>query len=500
MKHDRAHRFVVPLLLPLVLAACAPRGVGEAPPPLVAPQIPASEAVDGAGSAAASIASAQDAASPDALPPAPAEAVERNRGDRSHDRGPGIVLVDEEHDGFVHFGGVLEADLLDYGSDNVRDDGFEMGRAVLRLEGAVDPHWSYRVAGDLVGTDTRGGFEEAWVAWSEERPLRVRAGLLEMPLGFDSAFAEEDLPFGGYGFSSYADLQTDWGAGVDGELDDGLLTYEVLLGAGEGYDLLGNDRDSPRASGRLVAYPFRGTSEVRIADRRIPLDGAFIGFGAAWSPEFRGDFEVATPVENVLFRAEDLRADEARFYHWLFGWDAGPVRLAYEAVLGEVFDQWFGAGSGFFGVDTPGGGEVDLDQVGTWEAGISWMVTGGRYDSRPGRVREFGLPHGKEGPIATVEGHRGHGSSFPTPPWGALELYSRYSNADIDRGFFDAGLASYSYSSQEFRTATLGANWFPTPFHRLGVAVVRTIADQTPAAYGGDDRDTSLLVELEGRF
>jgi len=499
---------LIPLLLPLVLAACASRGVGEAPPPRVAPLASSPVAADDPGSAGEPVPSAQDAASPDvpsprsaAEPAAPTEPAARGR-DRNL---PGFVHADPRRGAFVHLGGVLELDYRDYGSDNVRDDGFDMERAVLRLEGAASPEWSYRFAGDLVGTDTRGGFEEAWVAWSEERSLRVRGGLLEMPLGFDSAFAEEDLPFGGYGFSSYADLQTDWGAGIDGELGDGLLSYEVQVGAGEGFDLLGNYRDSPRASGRLVAYPFRGTSEVRIADRRIPLDGAFIGFGGAWSPEFRGDFEVATPVENVLFRAEDLRADEARFWHWLFGWDAGPVRLAYEAVLGEVFEQWFGSGSGFFGVDTPGGGEVDLDQVGTWEAGISWMVTGERYDSRPGRVREVRLGDYETRHGGTIETSRGREMGFLAPvagerlPW-ALELYSRYSNADIDRGFFDAGLASYSFSSQEFRTATVGANWFANWPYRLGVAVVRTIADQSPAAYGGDDRDTTFQVELELRF
>jgi len=405
---------------------------------------------------------------------------------------------------FVHVGGVIELDYLDYGSENTRDDGFSFARAVVRVEGQVAEEGTFRVAGDLVGVDTEGGLEEAWGAWSPERSFRVRAGLLEMPLGFDATFAEEDLPYGGYGFSSYVDAQTDWGVGLDGELGEGILSYELLLGAGEGYDLLGNRRDDPRASGRIVAYPFRG-ADLELLGADVPAGGAFIGFAASWAPGYRGDFEVATPLRNVLFRAEDLRADEARFWHWLFGWDAGPVRLAYEAVLGEVFEEWFGAGSGFFGVDTPGGGEVDLDQVGTWEAGISWMVTGERYDSRPLRAREVRLGEVETRHGGSIESSRGRESGFlgivegERWPW-ALELYSRYSNADIDRGFFDAGLATYAVSSQEFRAATLGVNWFPNPIHRLGVAVVRTLADQSPAAFGGDDRDTSLQVELEMRF
>jgi len=320
--------------------------------------------------------------------------------------------------------------------------------------------------------------------------------------GFEGGFFEEDLPFGRFGYTSSVVEQADWGVVVDGSTGEGVLEYELGVGVGEGYSLYGDTRDSPRATARFVARPLASSGlALAVPGAALPLGGLFAGFGAAWSPEYRGDFTVVTPMRNELFQVKDLRAEEARFFHATAGWDVGPVRLVYETIFGEVFEQWFGSGSGFFDVDTPTG-KQDFDEVGTWEAGISWAVTGQHYDSRAmAKETAGGFVPSEPKYRGGKKSRRGDGDDDEDDGFeDVVELWFRYSNADIDRAFFDAGLADFDVSSQEFRTAAFGAHWRPSRNVRLSAGVARTIADQTPAQFGGDDRDTSAFLSLSYRF
>jgi len=394
----------------------------------------------------------------------------------------GVVLSNA--DGTTRFclGGVAALDHVQYDSRNARDPGLRLDRAVIRLDGSIEG-FELRVGADLRGIDTRYGLDEAWVSYEVVEPLRVTAGFLEIPLGFDFSFAEEDLPGVGYSVSSFIDGRTDLALRIDGQVGEGLLYYDLTAAAGEGFDLSGQKRESPQFSARLVTYPLRFTEDLPL------LSGLFAGFGISYSPDFHGDFDLATPLRNKVFRVSDLRARRARFYHLTLGADAGPLRIVLEAVPGEVFEEWFGSGSGFFGVDTPQG-KVDIDQVGSWELGLSWMITGERYDSRPFQARKTG---GKATPFPArplFGGDRDHGT-------GALEACFRYSNADIDRKFFQRGLTNDRVSSQEFRILTGALNWYPSPNLRVTVQVVRTIADGYPAVFDSHGRDTSFVFRLQ---
>jgi phosphate-selective porin len=72
----------------------------------------------------------------------------------------------------------------------------------------------------------------------------------------------------------------------------------------------------------------------------------------------------------------------------------------------------------------------------------------------------------------------------------------RYSNADIDRGLFDAGLTTYNPSTQEVRTATLNLNWYPQPGLKITAGWVKTIADHELSTLGETNRDSSYLLRM----
>ena len=403
--------------------------------------------------------------------------------------GEGLVYEIPERSLRLHAGGVLAADHVQYDATNRRDSGPRLDRAVARIDGDLADAWWARIGVDLRGIDTRYGLEEAWIAHRAAPWLRVRAGLFDVPLGFEASFAEEDLPGVGYSFLSFLTTRTDVGVGVDGDLFGGALYYDAVVAAGEGFDLHGNERDSPQLSFRLGARPLQPFTDVHPL-----LGGLFAGLAFAWSPDFHDGLAVSTPLRNELFHAREFRADEARFYHIVAGWDLGPVRVVYEQVPGELFETWFGSGSGFLGVKTPAG-EIDLDEVGGWHVAVAWTLTGEHYDSRPFDLRR----------------NRGRAGAAPARPLfgapeqdgcgiGLIELVAGYANTDIDREFFDSGLAIYAISSQEFRAATFALNWLPVSNLRFSAEVVRVLADQSPSDLNGHGKDLSYVFRAQWAF
>ena len=118
------------------------------------------------------------------------------------------------------------------------------------------------------------------------------------------------------------------------------------------------------------------------------------------------------------------------------------------------------------------------------------MLTGENYDTRPFHQR---WNRREDFPRRPLWGGQKTGI-------GAIEAAVRYSNADIDREFFNQGLTSFSVSSQEFRTFSVALNWYLVRSLRASVQIVRTLADQGPALLAGNNRDTSGLFRLQYCF
>lgn len=182
----------------------------------------------------------------------------------------------------------------------------------------------------------------------------------------------------------------------------------------------------------------------------------------------------------MLFKVPRFEAEESNFLHLGYGADWGPFLFLHEIVRG-----------GYVGIELQQGRETLPDQVTAWSMTGSWMITGESYDLRP-----FHQGGGKD-------------ASFPRQPlWapggrigpGAFELAARYSNGDIDREFFLLGFTNYTTSSQEFRTFAASLSWYPFRNVRAAFEVVRTLADQRPAAFDSHGRDTSYLFRIQYSF
>ena len=168
------------------------------------------------------------------------------------------------------------------------------------------------------------------------------------------------------------------------------------------------------------------------------------------------------PSRSLELHAGGLFA--AYFVHVTTGVDVAWFRFRHEFVVGSLR-----------GVETSQGKMNFLNQITSWSATLSCMLSGEPYDGRP-------LPGGEE---------RGAGS------W---EIALRYANADIDRRFFEFGLTDYDRSSQEFRSFCGAVNWRPLRAVRVTAEGIRTIADQHPSGFGGSGRDTAFVFRVEFRF
>jgi hypothetical protein len=254
---------------------------------------------------------------------------------------------------------------------------------------------------------------------------------------------------------------------ADGEFARGALWYEASYAFGSGFDLEGRTRESPQVTGRLVGHPLAWT-------RNLFLEGTFVGLALAYLPEYEDPIVLATPFESTVFLTQDLDGEDSYFTHVEAGWSAGPVRLGFENVIGEVTNVPIG-----------GGQTLDMDQLTAFSWYGSWFLTGETVHWSRGRWQAPDPEDPGAGPLSGI---------------GPLELAVRYSNGDIDRALFDQGLTTYDPSTQEVRTFSASLNWFPTPGVRTSFGYVGTIADDDLSVFGGTNRDQSLVLRLDLSF
>lgn len=407
----------------------------------------------------------------------------------------GVVFEDAERELRVDLDGRFALDWVQYDSRNQRDSGLRLDRALIGVDASWREVFEARVVADLAGIDTRDGLWEAWASARHGRAVRLSAGLMPLPLGVEHSFREGSRSLVGYpGFPAFLTGRTDVAARLDGELWEGILSYDVSAALGEGFDLLGQRRGDPQLAGRVTTYPFRWVdASLEVGPYEFPLlSGVFASVAYAWTPDYDGELDVSTRLRNDLFDTGRLDGEGSRFLHWGAGIDFGPIRVVHEVVTGSLLD-----------VRAPGGARVDFeDQITSWQLLAAWRITGEPYDSRPFRQRDMRRHPEPRHPLDGEGDERG---------WGMWELAVAYANADIDRDFQDLGFIPVNpnappaedepfSSSQEFRTFSAALNWYPTSYLRVSGEVVRTIADQSPSAFESHGRDTSWLLRVQYTF
>jgi hypothetical protein len=406
----------------------------------------------------------------------------------------GLVWEDAERELSVDVDGLFALDGVQYDERNTRDPQIRLDRALVGGHASWRDTLESRVMFDLAGIDTRDGLWEAWAAARRERVARISLGLLPISLGVEDSFQDGARSLVGYpSFASFLSGRTDLAVQLDGELAEGIFSYDLSYAFGEGFDRFGQRRGDPQLAARAVSYPLRWMDpSIDVGPYHLPLlSGFFVSYGHAWLFDYDAHLDVATPLRNKLFDTERLDGRRAQTWQLGFGIDFGPLRIVHETVKG-----------GISGLLLPSGIREDIedDEITSWHVIVAWRITGEPYDSRPFRQRDLRRPTPPRRPLDGEGEARGIG---------ALEVAVRYANADIDRDFQLFGIIPPNpsgggpenfRSSQEFRAFTFGINWDPTVYLRVSGQIVRVIADQHPVAFDSHGRDTSGLIRVQYAF
>ncbi|HMP82660.1 MAG TPA: porin [Verrucomicrobiota bacterium] len=379
----------------------------------------------------------------------------------------GLRLESQDEKWKFHFGGVYAVQYMHHDEHKDPPSGVYMPIAKPILEGSYDDAWRFRIAGDLKGANTSHNLYEAFVSWEELSWLRLSAGLMPLPLGLENGYYLENLSSITHAYGYYIDYGSDWALRAEGQHGEGLIEWDAAFGIGEGFDANGNNVMGPRLSGRIFTKPLRSWVEPDASWFKRIAGGVFGGVGYLHSWDWDGELLIRDPAGTRMFDTIDFKADSVQFFTYTCGFEVGPVR-AY-------MDDTFG---GYNGADTPvGKRDLRTSETTSWQATLSWMITGEHYD---GRIFSQ--------------------NSVKPPGPNAWEIAIRYSNADIDRDFYNFGLTDYTQSSQEFRSQTATLNWYATENLRMSVSVVRIIADDDIEALDEGGRDTIAIFRLQYRF
>lgn len=363
-------------------------------------------------------------------------------------------------------GALLSLDLRDYGHGNAKHDGLETEAAALFLELVNEHGTRFWLEVDADGEDSRHNLRELWIETIlGDGSTWLRTGLQRFEQGSEAATRGEDFPLLGVGFPGWLDGRTDWGLRLDGYTDtDADVWWALGFQGGAGFGKNGRQRRGQAVSARLVFTPD--------PDPDAAFRGPFLGVAVTRAFDVDDPLEIANPLEQTVLSTPRLDGRSATYVHLEGGWRTETLRLGAETVRGEVAD-----------VALPGVGRDDVDQLGSWSAWFSVMLSGRAPVWWRGRYHPHPLTSG-----STQYGER------------PVELAFRYSNADIDRTLFDTGVTNYSQSTQEVRTFSAALSSQLTPDTRLALQWTKTIADHELTTFGGRNRDSSWALRWDERF
>jgi hypothetical protein len=357
---------------------------------------------------------------------------------------------------YLRVGGLVSLELINWDQGNEKHDGLDLDALSLLLSGRVG-EFDFFVDGDLDGEDTRHNLREAWLEHTLGTDHWVRAGWLRVAQGSELATREEDLPHVGYGFTSWENGRFGPGVSVDGYALP-WFWWQATATAGYDTNLAGDQIDEPQGSFRLLAVPPRGPDGA--------FEGLFGGFGMSKTTKVDGNVHVETPFDEMEFETVDMEGDSRSFLALEAGYRRGGFRAGGEWTDGKISS-----------VELPAGNNQSYDEIGRYTFWFSWNFRGPAPVWSRGRWLPYDLKPGDEMP---------------------LELAVRYSNADIDRDFFDDGLATFGPSVNEARTITVTLSTYLQPSTRVGFSYLDTVSDQVSNNWG--EKDHSYLLRLDQRF
>lgn len=364
------------------------------------------------------------------------------------------------------FRGQIAADAAFFNADkgtNDYNDGTQLRRARLGIDGTIQKDWLYRLeidVGSASRDDSASGEIDVKDAYLQYKGLEehttITIGQHKTPNTLEQAISSSDtlfteIPLFVEAFTNRTTAGGDYKAGVSAKYSD--VNWTATLGVfGENYSINGGGNSGGTATtvykdegwgpaARLTWAPVNGVTETL----HLGVSGYWRDTGGRTTGlRFRTGPEVSVDSTRLVDTG-NIAANDYSFAGAELAGQYGPIYLQSEYGRTDV-DRVTGADVSF------DGGYV----------GASWVITG--------ENREY-----KDGAFARIKPKNAF--SLAKGGWGAWEVAGRYSTLDLNDGNI-AGGKETNYS--------LGLNWYPNNYLRFLVDYVHFDAKKSGIQNEGD--------------
>ncbi|HUD51854.1 OprO/OprP family phosphate-selective porin [Parvibaculum sp.] len=364
------------------------------------------------------------------------------------------------------FRGQIAADAAFFNVDkgtNDYNDGTQLRRARLGIDGTIQKDWLYRLeidVGSASRDDSASGEIDVKDAYLQYKGLEehttITIGQHKTPNTLEQAISSSDtlfteIPLFVEAFTNRTTAGGDYKAGVSAKYSD--VNWTATLGVfGENYSINGGGNSGGTATtvykdegwgpaARLTWAPVNGVTETL----HLGVSGYWRDTGGRTTGlRFRTGPEVSVDSTRLVDTG-NIAANDYSFAGAELAGQYGPIYLQSEYGRTDV--------------DRVTGSDVSFDGG---YVGASWVITG--------ENREY-----KDGAFARIKPKNAF--SLAKGGWGAWEVAGRYSTLDLNDGNI-AGGKETNYS--------LGLNWYPNNYLRFLVDYVHFDAKKSGIQNEGD--------------
>ena len=320
-------------------------------------------------------------------------------------------------------------------------DGFLLRRARIIFQGTVYHNFDYFFQPEFAGNSPQ--ILDAFLNYRNRPELQLQAGKFKPPVGLENLQSDTVLYFNERSLASDLAPYRAIGAELHGDIDTGLLGYQVGIFNGlpdlNTSTINTNFDDNMAFAGRVFTQPFIHTSLT-------PLEG--LGFGVSGSYEqdqatsagltpgytTDGQEKFFTYTNGVVANGVHWRISPQGYYYW------GPFSAMAEYIIS---DQEVSKGAASANVHNT-----------AWEVTGGWVLTGESSSYINGVIPRH--------PFDPLNGG-----------WGAFQVVGRFAQLNVDHDAFPV-FASPTTSASGATAWSAGLNWYLNRNVRANVSFSHT--------------------------
>ncbi|HEY5298544.1 MAG TPA: porin [Verrucomicrobiae bacterium] len=339
--------------------------------------------------------------------------------------GNGFAFTSADKNFSVGIHGQLQLDSRTFFENNVAPgaDGFLLRRARPIISGTVFHDFDYVFMPDFGGSSTV--IQDAFINYHYNPALQLQIGKFKSPVGLEYLQSVKNWAFNELSLASDLVPNRDLGVELHGDLFGGILSYAagIFNGVADGANTSNSDFDNEKEfAGRIFVQPLKKSGLAALQGIGFGLAGSYgdeAGASSSAGYKTEGQQKLFGYRSTVTGDGAHWRiAPQAYYYYGPFG------------LLGEYVES---------SQKVAAGANTATLENNAWEVTASWILTGEK-NSYKGITPDH--------PFDVSKNH-----------WGAVGLFARYAQLDIDSDAFPI-FADPTTSAKSATDWSVGLSWW----------------------------------------